>query len=172
MPQLVPGTPFPSVNVSMLNSERPSLISAETPMTMIDVYRGLHCPRCKGHLEEIVAKKAAFADAGISVVALSTDPVDRAKEALSDWGLGPIAVGYGLSISDARKLGLAVSQSIREGETDQFAEPGVFFVQQDGTLYGSIVQTFPFARPKIDDLIEVGQVVRDRGYPPRGTLAA
>ncbi|MEO1693950.1 MAG: redoxin domain-containing protein [Pseudomonadota bacterium] len=172
MPMITPGQPFPELELPMTDGSRTPLIANETPMTMIDIYRGLHCPRCKDHLGEIAEKHQAFKDAGITVVALSTDPKDRAEQAVSEWGIGALRVGYALSIDDARRIGLAISQSIREGETDQFAEPGVFFIQADGTLYGSIVQTFPFARPKVDDLIEVGQVVRDRNYPPRGTLAA
>ena len=44
-------------------------------------------------------------------------------------------------------------------------------MRPDLTLYGAVIGTFPFARPSVDDLFEVASIVRERDYPPRGTLA-
>ena len=170
MAQLVPSEPFPALELAKVGG---GIVTIGKPdagrMQMVDVYRGLHCPRCKGHLGEIVENLSTFDTNGIDVIALSTDPAERADEAAREWGLSPITVAYGLSIDQARGLGLPISKSIREGETDHFAEPGVFFIKDDGTLYGSIIQTFPFARPGALALAEVGQMVKERNYPPRGT---
>ena len=169
MTQLVPAQPFPALELAKVGGGTVTLGKPATGrLQMVDVYRGLHCPRCKGHLSSIVENLAAFEAAGIDVVAASTDPAGRAEEAAREWRLSPITVAYGMTIPQARGLGLLISQSIREGETDQFAEPGVFYIRDDGTLYGSIVQTFPFARPGALDLAEVGKMIMERNYPPRG----
>lgn len=116
-------------------------------------------------MRDIVARKEAFADLGVSVVAISTDPEDRARKAVDKWQLGSLPVAFGLPIATAQSLGLAISSAIRDGETSLFAESGVFFVRADGTLHGSIVNTFPFARPVVSDLVEVAQAAKERNYP-------
>ncbi|MEM7775185.1 MAG: redoxin domain-containing protein [Pseudomonadota bacterium] len=170
MPARVPGQPFPSVTLAFVDGQTQPIVDQTAPfMTMIDVDRGLHCPRCDRHLRDIVAQKETFADLGVSVVAVSTDPEDRAREAVDNWQLGDVPVAFGLPIATAQSLGLAISSAIRDGETSLFTEPGVFFARADGTLHGSIVNTFPFARPVVSDLDDVAQVAKERNYPPRGT---
>ena len=73
------------------------------------------------------------------------------------------------SIERAQLLGLFISSTIAGKETRLFSEPGVFYVAADGTFYGAVINSFPFARPSVSDLIEVGSIVRERNYPPRGT---
>jgi peroxiredoxin len=41
---------------------------------LIFVYRGLHCPICKGYLTELEGKLAEFTQTGIEVVVISGDP--------------------------------------------------------------------------------------------------
>lgn len=141
---------------------------ADAAVTVIDVYRGLHCPRCRAHLEELAAHAAAFEDAGARLLAVSMDDGERSREASRSWNLGGLPLAYGLSESDAAALGLFLSETIREGEPAVFAEPAVLFALSDGTLYGALYATFPFARPSAADLLEVVQVRAARNYPPRG----
>lgn len=172
MTQIIPGQPFPELTLPKVGGGTLTLSKAQPGrMLMLDIYRGLHCPRCKAHLEQIASSLADFDAAAIDVAAASTDPADRAKQAASQWALSQIPLAYDLSIDQARTLGLPVSQSISDKETSRFAEPGIFFIRDDGTLYGSIIQTFPFARPSAADLAEIGKIAKERGYPPRGTLA-
>ncbi|MEL6374033.1 MAG: redoxin domain-containing protein [Pseudomonadota bacterium] len=172
MSQLRPGTPFPNVSLPTLDGAPATLHDPNAFMTVIDVYRGLHCPKCKAHLEDLSALRDDFKTQNVTLVMASTDPEERAREAASTWAVEGLRIAHGMSIEQARGLGLLISSSIREGETDRFAEPGVFIVQGDGTLYGSIINSFPFARPAAKDLLDVVNVVKERQYPPRGTLAA
>lgn len=141
-------------------------------MLMIDVYRGLHCPRCRRHLEALDSARAEFDAVGMDVIGISTDPAERAAQAKAEWNIAGLRIGFALPIETARALCLFISRSIRERETDVFTEPGVFFVRPDLTLYGAVINSFPFARPAVADLLEIGRIVRERGYPPRGDLAA
>lgn len=173
MNRLLPSQPMPDLDLPLVGGGRWRL-SDNPPksMLMIDIYRGVHCPRCRQHLEEMSARSEERDALGLEVIAISTDPEDRAEQARAEWDISNIPIAFGLSIDTARALGLFISQNYSTHETEIFAEPGVFFVRPDLTLYGAVINTFPFARPHVEDLIEIAKIVRERNYPPRGTLAA
>jgi hypothetical protein len=87
--------------------------------------------------------------------------------------LGDLRVGYGLPLERARAWGLYVSNSrgttsIGIEEPAQFNEPGLFLVRPDGTLYYGAVQTMPFARPHMRDLLGGLDFAIAKDYPARG----
>ncbi|MEM1401497.1 MAG: AhpC/TSA family protein, partial [Pseudomonadota bacterium] len=49
-----------------------------------------------------------------------------------------------------------------------FAEPGLFLVRPDKTLYFGSVQTMPFARPSFDGVLMGLDFVLKTDYPARG----
>ena len=51
-----------------------------------------------------------------------------------------------------------------------FSEPGLFLVRPDGTLYWSAVQTMPFSRPHLADLLAALDFIAERNYPARGEV--
>lgn len=173
MAQLVPGQPFPAIDLPRVGGGRVTNDDFTAPFfTVLNIYRGLHCPRCKAQLSDFVAHKDEMAGKGIEVVSISTDPADRAEQAVAEWGLGDMIVGYGLTVDQTRGLGLFISQSIREGEIDRFAEAGIFLIQGDGVLWGSSINSFPFMRPTAAMILDAAKTRRDRNYPPRGDVAA
>lgn len=169
MTAILPRTPAPALEVETLDHGRWRL-SDRTPetFTLVVVYRGLHCPICKGYLKALEGKLDAFADAGVDILAVSSDKRDRAESAKRDWGLTSLTIGYGLSIDTARRWGLFVSKSIRDGEPDAFAEPGLFLIDPKGVLFAASIQTMPFARPSFEDVLGAVKFVVERGYPARG----
>ncbi len=169
----IPGQPFPQLDLPRAGGGRLNTSEFRPDfMTLLNVYRGLHCPRCARQLGDIVANKARFDAIGVEVVSISTDPLDRAEKAIAEWGLGDMAVGYDLPIATARSLGLSISQTIREAEPAYFAEAAVFFIRRDGVLWGSSINTFPFLRPTADQLLDAFEMASGRNYPPRGDVAA
>ena len=170
---LTPGQPFPQLDLPRASGGRLRM-DEFTPgfMTLLNVYRGLHCPRCARQLGYIVANKARFDALGVEVVSISTDSRERAEKAVAEWGLGDMPVGYDLPIGTARSLGLNISQTIREAEPALFAEAAVFFIQRDGVLWGSSINTFPFLRPTADQLLDAAEMASGRNYAPRGDVAA
>ena len=152
-------------------------IADQTPenFTLIVVYRGLHCPICATYLGSLNARTEEFEKRGVNVVVLSSDDEERAKTAKEKWGLDKLTVGYGLDLDTARQWGLYISTSrgktsIGVVEPDQFAEPGLFFVRPDGTLYFANVQTMPFARPRFEDILPALDFVLKNDYPARGEV--
>ena len=171
MSRIVPGTAFPAIDLPRVSGGRVSNASFDAPfMTVLNVYRGLHCPRCHAQFDDFMANRAALDEAGVKIVSVSTDPWERAEEAVQDWGLGDLEVGYDLTIQGARDLGLFISEAIREGETAQFAEAAVFFIKPNGILWGSSINTFPFLRPTAAMILDAVSVAKGRSYPPRGNV--
>lgn len=139
---------------------------------MVVVLRGKHCPICKTYLAELERVAPKFASAGIGVVAVSSDPEDRARSFADEIGL-TVPVGYDLSVDQMRSLGLNVSEPRSEKETDRpLAEPGVFVINSSGLLQIVDISNAPFARPDLAGLAKGLKFVRDNNYPIRGRLEA
>jgi peroxiredoxin len=164
-----PNIPAPKLEVSTLG-ETTWKLSEQQPegFTLIVFYRGLHCPLCKKQLQELKDKLDDFRDQGVEVIAVSGDDRERAEQTQREWKLEGLRIGYGQTIESMREWGLFVSQAINEKEPSQFSEPGLFLIRPDGILYYAAIQSMPFARPPLDDLIGAIKFVRQNGYPARG----
>jgi len=171
---LMPRKPVPSLDFDLVGGGRWSL-AAQRPQnfTMIVFYRGLHCPICHRYTSELNAMIADYDKRGVATVVTSTDSQERAAEAKAKWGLTNLSVGYGVGIDKARAWGLYVSSS--RGMTSAgveepalFAEPGIFLLRPDATLYWASVSTMPFARPHFTDILGAIDFVMAKNYPARG----
>ena len=138
--------------------------------TLVEFYRGYHCPRCKLHLLDLDHKVARFEERGCGVIAVSMDTQERAEKAKSDWGIGGLTIGHGLTVEKAREWGLYISTPIQDKEPDDFCEPGMFLVRPDGTLFSKVIHTTPFHRHHFADVMEAVDMIRARDYPPRGNV--
>jgi hypothetical protein len=87
-----------------------------------------------------------------------------------EWDTGDLPLAYGLPEDQARQWGLYISGK-REGseEPETFSEPGLFLIRPDMTLYFAQVQSAPFTRPSIDQLLQGMKIVEEHDYPARGT---
>ena len=137
--------------------------------TLMVFYRGYHCPVCKKQLESLKEKLPEFIDRGVNVIAVSMDTEERAKKTGEEWDIESLPVGFELSKEQAKEWGLYLSNAISDNEPDLFSEPGLFLIKKDGTLYSSVVQTMPFARPQFDDLLKAIDYIDKEDYPARGT---
>jgi peroxiredoxin len=169
-----PRQPVPALEFDTVGGARWSLAEQKPQQfTMVVFYRGLHCPQCRRYTSELNGMIGDFDKRGVSSVVTSTDGAERAAEAKEKWGLPNLTVGYGVSIDEAREWGLYVSTS--RGMTSAgieepplFAEPGLFLVKPDGTLYWSNISTMPFARPHFPEIAQAIDFVVSKSYPARG----
>lgn len=143
--------------------------------TLVVFYRGRHCPICSMYLAELQNQLSAFEERGVNVITLSSDTQDRAEDAKTEWKLDKLTLGYGLDLETARKWGLYISTSRGKTsngivEPDLFAEPGIFLVRPDNTIYFGTVQTMPFARPHFSDIVKAIDFVIAKDYPARGEV--
>lgn len=173
---LLPRQPVPSLDIALAGGGHFSL-AAEKPehFTLVVFYRGLHCPLCKVQLKELEAKLDDFTKRGVSVVALSSDSAERGETAKTEWGLPNLRLGHSLSLAKAREWGLYVSAgrgvtSAGIEEPSLFSEPGLFLVRPNGELYFASVQSMPFARPHVQDLLGALDFVIAKNYPGRGEV--
>jgi len=173
---LIPRQPVPALEVATVGGGTWKLAD-QTPenFTMVVFFRGLHCPICAGYLRNLQRKLDDFAEAGVTVIAVSPDSEARATTSKEEWGLDSLTLGYGLSLDDARAWGLYVSTgrgptSSGIEETRVFSEPGLFMVRPDGTLYFGSVQTMPFARPSFGEVLNAAKFVVEKNYPARGQV--
>ncbi len=171
---LLPRKPVPALEFDTVGGDRWSLAAQKPPQfTMVVFYRGLHCPICNRYTRELNGMIADYDKRGVSTVITSTDSQERAAEAKTKWGLPDLTVGYGVTIDKAREWGLYVSTS--RGKTSAgieepplFAEPGIFLVKPDATLYWASVSTMPFARPHFTDILGAIDFAVGKNYPARG----
>ena len=141
--------------------------------TVICFYRGLHCPICANYLTELEKRIEDFAERGVNVVAISSDSQDRAQAMVEKIGAQKLRFAYDLSLTVAREWGLYISTSrgttsIGIEEPALFAEPGLFMVAPEQTLYYGSVQTMPFVRPHFSELVSALDFAIANNYPARG----
>jgi peroxiredoxin len=169
-----PRQPVPALEFDTLEGIRWS-IAAQQPgnFTMVVFYRGLHCPVCRKYTSELNGMIGEFEKRGVATVITSTDSKERAATAQAQWGLPNLAIGYGVPIEKAREWGLYVSTgrgltSAGVEEPPLFAEPGLFLVKPDGTLYWASTSTMPFGRPHFSEILQAIDFVVSKNYPARG----
>lgn len=171
---LVPRQKTPDLTLTTLSGDRFDL-GAETSErgTVICFYRGLHCPLCANYLTELEKRTPEFAERGVGTIAVSTDDEERTRAMADKIGAKALRFGHGLSLAKAREWGLYISTSrgatsIGIEEPALFAEPGLFMVTPDRSLYYGSVQTMPFVRPHFSELVSALDFAISKNYPARG----
>lgn len=172
--RLAPGAPVPPLRVGTVGGPCWRLCDQKPKnFTLVLFYRGYHCLFCWKQLQELEEKFEQFQKRGVSVLAVSADTRERAERTAEDWGIDQLTLCWGLTMDQARAWGLYISKgrgrSIRGIEEPEFfVEPAMFLVRPDGTLFSGMVQTMPFARPRIDDLLNGIDFVVANNVLPRG----
>ena len=144
--------------------------------TVICFYRGLHCPICATYLKELERLTPDFASRGVTTIAISADPADRARGMADKIAATALRIGHDLPLTVAREWGLYISTSrgttsIGIEEPALFSEPGLFMVTPEQTLYYGSVQTMPFVRPHFSELVGALDFAISKNYPARGEYA-
>ena len=164
-----PKQPVPALSFPLVGGGTFDVASAAIDKQLwIVVYRGKHCPVCHEYLETLNGLADDLKSAGISAVAVSADPADRGDKTKDEWDIDQVTLGYGLTEPQMRDWDLFVSKGISDSETDLFAEPGLFVVNPDRTLYYAAVNSMPFGRPDLKDMLEKMKWVQEEDYPARG----
>ena len=171
---LMPRQKVPDLSVPLVGGGTFDLSAEETVRgTVVCFYRGLHCPLCATYLTEFEKLVDDFAERGVGSVAISSDGEERALGMKDKIGATRLRFGYDLGLAKAREWGLYISTSrgktsIGIEEPALFAEPGLFLINPDQTLYYMSVQTMPFVRPHFRELLSAVDFAIDKNYPARG----
>lgn len=174
--KLVPRKPVPELRLDLAGGGAWSLAD-ENPenFVLLVFYRGFHCPICRKYLLDVQSRQFDFQRRGVRAIAASTDDRTRAEESKKRWGLDRLDIAYGLSLAQARSWGLYISTSrgptsAGVEEPPQFNEPGLFLISPDKTLYYASVQSAPFARSSLADVVQAIDYVLGNDYPARGEV--
>lgn len=136
--------------------------------TMLIVYRGRHCPRCKRFLNKLNAVLPSWTDV-MDVVVVSGDTQEKAEADLAEFGWD-FDLCYGMTVPQMRSLGLYVTNPLSDAETTtQFAEPGAFAIRPDGSLMLVDISNGPAARPDLEELLDGMKFNIENDRPVRGT---
>jgi len=153
-------------------------LAGEKPgrLAMLAFYRGSFCPICRTWLNDLDKLVPEFEKRGVSVIALSCDAKEAAEKSVADWGLKKLRVGFGMNAEDARKAGLYISEGrginpgSGEKETRLFAEPAILLVRPGGELYAAWIQSVPYARVHVAEVLAAVDNFIARDLPaPRGS---
>lgn len=136
--------------------------------TMLFVYRGRHCPRCKRYLDKLNAALISWTDV-MDVVVVSADTEEKALADKQEFGW-TFDLCYGMTEEQMRSLGLYVSEPLSDAETTGlFAEPGAFGIRPDGRLMLVDISNGPAARPDLEELLDGMKFNIENNRPTRGT---
>ncbi len=136
--------------------------------TMLFVYRGHHCPRCKRFLNKLNEALPAWVEV-MDVVVVSADSHEKALADKEEFGW-EFDLYHGLTETQMRSLGLYVSEPLSEAETTGlFSEPGAFGIRPDGTLMLVDISNGPAARPDLEELLDGMKFNIQNNRPVRGT---
>lgn len=147
-----PGTPMPEMTLPSVDGEDLQ-IGGKGRWQVAVIYRGRHRPLCRKYLKTLDGLLEDFRDAGVEVIAISSDPCERAKgEAAEEGWRFPVACD--LSQDQMRAVGLYISEPRSPQETDRpFAEPGLFVTNPGGILQIVDISNAPFARPDLEGVL-------------------
>lgn len=138
--------------------------------TLLVVYRGKHCPRCKKYLNILNDMRDDWTDAGFNVAVVSADSYEKAKADQTAFGWG-FDLGYGLTEDQMATLGLYVTEPLSPDEAEgNFAEPGTFVLRPDGSQIIVAISNGPAVRPELAELLDGMIFNKNNDRPHRGTV--
>lgn len=165
----IPGAAIAAMDLPVAGSDATITVGGpKDRWTMLFVYRGRHCPRCKRFLNKLNDMLGDWT-AQMDVVVVSADSAEKAIADKEEFGW-TFDLCHGLTVPQMRALGLYVSEPLSEAETTEpFAEPGAFGIRPDGTLMLVDISNGPAARPDLVELLDGMTFNIDKNRPVRGT---
>jgi peroxiredoxin len=162
------GKPVPEMTFAKVGGGNVTVGGLRDRWSLLVVYRGKHCPRCKKYLNKFNAMLAEW-DAIMDVVVVSADTEDKANADVAEFGWS-FDLRYGLTEAQMHALGLYVSDPLFEAETTtRFAEPGTFAIRPNGELVLVDISNGPAARPDLEELLDGMRFNIINDWPVRGT---
>ncbi|QJF50258.1 redoxin domain-containing protein [Roseobacter ponti] len=161
------GKPVEEMTFETLDSAPVSIGRPKERWTMLFVYRGRHCPRCKRFLSKLNDVLSDW-NSVMDVIVVSADTAEKARLDKEEFGWN-FDLSFGLTEKQMRSLGLYVSDPLSDAETsNRFAEPGAFGIRPDGTLMLVDISNGPAARPDLAELLDGMKFNIENNRPVRG----
>ncbi|MDB5761593.1 MAG: AhpC/TSA family protein [Herminiimonas sp.] len=171
---IIPGQKTPELRIDTVSGESFDLNEQHTSlMTLVCFYRGAHCAICRRYLLELAKLAPNFAERDVKVIAVSMDTEQRARLMLETIGSNDLQVGYGLTAETAQNWHLYLSShrgktSVGLEESSVFTEPALFLIKPSRSTYFVSVQSMPFARPPLPEILQMVDFAKINSYDARG----
>ena len=171
--KLQAGDTFPTLTVPNADGVTRDLSKPTGDHTwmMVVVYRGRHCPMCTRYLNQLEPFVEDLAAIGVDVAAVSGDSAEQLASHREQLNV-TFPLFHSLSIEQMQSLGLYISNPRSPKETHHpFAEPGLYVINEHGTLQVVDLSNNPFVRPDLKTLVSGLSWIRNpaNNYPIRGT---
>jgi hypothetical protein len=79
-----------------------------------------------------------------------------------------VQIGYGLEIEKMREWGFLVSRGEGSEEPQLYGEPGLFLIRADEIVYYQAINSMPFGRPELQEMLTAIGNVKKRDIPAHG----
>jgi len=169
-PKPVAGSVLGPMTFSKLGGGKLSVGGEKENWTLLVVYRGKHCPRCKKYLNILNDMRNEWYKAGFDIAVVSADPIEKAQADQDEFGWS-FDLGYGLLEDQMNTLGLYITDPLSQSETDRrFAEPGTYVIRPDGSILLISISNGPSARPELIELLDGMIFTKENDRPPRGMV--
>ncbi|MGA8147000.1 MAG: peroxiredoxin family protein [Gallionellaceae bacterium] len=153
------GDKFPNLKLQTIDG---SIIEIPTglknPWNVILFYRGFWCPFCKTQLKSFQSGLEKLTAEGIGVLAVSVDPLDKAKETQKETGAAfPIA--YGLPVKEtAEAIGAFYDEA--PTHTAPYLHSTGFVLGPDGKVVVSVYSSSAIGRLAWQDVLAMVQYIK------------
>lgn len=167
--KLQAGIDFPIITLPNSDGGEIALGGAHHRWTLLVIYRGKHCPRCKKYLNQLETMLPDWDKAGFDIVVISADSQEKALADKAEFGWS-FTLGHSLSMDQMRALGLYISTPLSDAETDSpFAEPALFGINPEGKAQIISINNAPAVRPDLVELLDGMIFTVEHKRPIRGT---
>jgi peroxiredoxin len=162
------GAVVEKMTFSSVNGDPISIGGASDTWSILFVYRGRHCPRCKRFLNKLNAVLPQWTSE-MKVIVVSADTEEKAIADKAEFGWD-FDLCYGMTVDQMRSLGLYVTKPLSDAETTGlFSEPGAFAMRPNGELMLVDISNGPAARPDLEELLDGMKFNIENDRPVRGT---
>ena len=154
--KLAVGQRFPSFAlVDQNDSTHRGPVPSDADATLVYIYRGDYCPFARFELAELTARAGDFRRAGVNIVAISADPVERSKM-LAGFLRTKIPLLSDTSESILAPLGLV--QHHRNAEPDN-AIPAFFILDRNGVVRWTFTSPYYRELPRPDTILDAAKSI-------------
>jgi peroxiredoxin len=153
------GDTFPDLKLRTLDgSEIQTKTGLKNPWNVVLFYRGSWCPFCKTQLKSFQNGLEKLTAEGIGVLAISVDPLEKAKETQKETG-ATFPIAYGVPVKETAEAVGAFYNSAPT-HTAPYLQSTGFIVGPDGRVVVSVYSSGAIGRLTWQDVLALVQNVK------------
>lgn len=168
MSGIKPADKFPGIEFKLVGGGVRKVQDWLGRWVMVIVYRGDHCPRCKAYVAKLETLAPSYAERGVELLLVSSDPEHVAQRTIDNNGW-TLPVAHSLTEENCHRLSLYQTEHESGYElAGYYAEPGLFLVNPDGLTQSLERSNSPSIRPDLEVVLDGIIGTQERNLPIRG----